>query len=32
VQWDLTSKFSAVALRDLNGNVSVEFFYKFKVQ
>jgi translocation and assembly module TamB len=32
VQWDLTPKFSAVALRDFNGNVSVEFFYKFKVR
>ncbi len=32
VQWDLTPKFSAVGLRDFNGNVSVEFFYKFKVR
>ncbi len=32
VQWDLTPKFSAVALRDLNGNVSVEFFYNFKIR
>jgi translocation and assembly module TamB len=30
VQWDLSSAVSAVALRDFNGNVSVEFFYKFK--
>ncbi len=29
VQWDLTSNLSAVALRDFNGNVSVEMFYKF---
>jgi len=32
VQWDLTPRFSAVGLRDFNGNVSVEFFYKFKVR
>ena len=30
VQWDMTPKLSAVALRDFNGNVSLEFFYKFK--
>ncbi|HZQ52532.1 MAG TPA: translocation/assembly module TamB domain-containing protein [Bryobacteraceae bacterium] len=30
VEWDLTNKFSAVGLRDYNGNVSIEFFYKFK--
>jgi translocation and assembly module TamB len=30
VQLDLSSKLSAVALRDYNGNVSVEFFYKFQ--
>jgi translocation and assembly module TamB len=30
VQWDLNSAVSAVALRDFNGNVSVQFFYKFK--
>jgi translocation and assembly module TamB len=30
VQFDLTNNLSAVALRDYNGNVSVEFFYKFK--
>ncbi|MDQ2839453.1 MAG: translocation/assembly module TamB domain-containing protein [Acidobacteriota bacterium] len=29
IQWDLTDKLSAVGLRDYNGNVSVEFFYKF---
>jgi len=32
VEWDLTPRFSAVGLRDFNGNVSIEFFYKFKVQ
>jgi translocation and assembly module TamB len=32
VEWDLTPKFSAVGLRDYNGNVSVEFFYNFKVR
>ena len=32
VEWDLTPKFSVVALRDFNGNVSVEFFYKFKMR
>lgn len=30
VEWDFTSRLSAVALRDFNGNVSLEFFYKFK--
>jgi translocation and assembly module TamB len=30
VEWDLTNRFSAVGLRDYNGNVSIEFFYKFK--
>jgi translocation and assembly module TamB len=30
VEWDLTPKLSAVGLRDFNGNVSLEFFYKFK--
>jgi translocation and assembly module TamB len=30
VQWDMTPKLSAVVLRDFNGNVSLEFFYKFK--
>lgn len=32
VQWDLTPRFSAVGLRDFNGNVSIEFFYNFKVR
>jgi len=32
VQWDLTPKFSAVALHDYNGNVSLQFLYKFKVR
>jgi translocation and assembly module TamB len=32
VEWDLTSRLSAVGLRDYNGNVSIEFFYKFKVR
>lgn len=31
IQWDLGPKVSAVALRDYNGNVSVEMFYKFQV-
>lgn len=31
VQLDITPKVSAVALRDYNGNVSLEFFYKFQV-
>ena len=30
VQWDLTNNLSAVGLRDYNGNVSIEFFYKCK--
>ena len=32
VQWDLTPKFSAAGLRDYNGNVSIQFFYNFKVR
>jgi translocation and assembly module TamB len=32
VQLDLSSRLSAVALRDYNGNVSVELFYKFQVR
>jgi translocation and assembly module TamB len=32
VQWDLSSKTSAVALRDYNGNVSVQLFHKFQVR
>lgn len=30
VEWAFTQKFSAVALRDFNGNLSLEFFYQFK--
>ncbi len=30
VEWAVNPKLSAVALRDFNGNVSLEFFYKFK--
>ena len=30
VEWAFTPRFSAVAMRDFNGNVSLEFFYKFK--
>jgi translocation and assembly module TamB len=30
VEWALTPAMSAVALRDFNGNVSLEFFYQFK--
>lgn len=29
VEWDFTGKLSAVGMRDFNGNVSVQFFYKF---
>jgi translocation and assembly module TamB len=32
VEWAFTPKLSAVALRDFNGNVSLEFYYKFKVR
>ena len=32
LEWALTPKFSAVGLRDYNGNVSIQFFYKFKVR
>ncbi len=32
IQWDLGAKTSAVALRDFNGNVSVELFHKFQVR
>jgi translocation and assembly module TamB len=32
VQWDLSPKTSAVALRDYNGNVSVQLFHKFQVR
>ncbi len=30
VEWAFSPKLSAVALRDFNGNVSLEFFYRFK--
>ncbi len=29
LQWDMTNKLSLVGLRDYNGNVSIELFYKF---
>lgn len=32
LEWALTPKLSAVGLRDYNGNVSIQFFYKFKVR
>jgi len=32
VEWAFTPRFSAVALHDYNGNVNLEFFYKFKVR
>ena len=32
VEWAFTPRASAVALRDFNGNVSLEFFYKFKLR
>ena len=32
VQWDLGPKTSAVALRDYNGNVSVQLFHKFQIR
>jgi translocation and assembly module TamB len=32
VQWDFTPKFSAVALHDYNGNVSLQFLYNFKIR
>jgi translocation and assembly module TamB len=32
VEWDLSNNLSAVGLRDYNGNVSIEFFYKFTRQ
>lgn len=32
IEWAFTPKFSALALRDYNGNVSIQFFYKFKVR
>jgi translocation and assembly module TamB len=30
IEWAFTPKFSAIGMRDYNGNVSVEFFYRFK--
>ena len=32
VEWALSPKLSAVGLRDFNGNVSLQFFYKFKIR
>ncbi|MFL6416911.1 MAG: translocation/assembly module TamB domain-containing protein [Bryobacteraceae bacterium] len=32
IEWAITPKFSGVGLRDYNGNVSVQMFYKFKVR
>jgi translocation and assembly module TamB len=32
IEWAITPKFSGVGLRDFNGNVSVQMFYKFKVR
>ncbi|MBV9300862.1 MAG: translocation/assembly module TamB domain-containing protein [Acidobacteriaceae bacterium] len=32
VEWAFTPQFSGVALHDYNGNVSIQFFYKFKVR
>ena len=32
LEWALTPKLSAVGLRDYNGNVSIQVFYKFKVR
>jgi translocation and assembly module TamB len=32
VDWGITPKFSASGLRDFNGNVSITFYYKFKVR
>jgi translocation and assembly module TamB len=32
VDWGITPKFSAAGLRDFNGNVSITFYYKFKVR
>ena len=32
VEWAFTPKLSAVALRDYNGNVSLQFFYKFSMR
>ncbi len=32
VDWGITPRFSAAGLRDYNGNVSLTFYYKFKVR
>ena len=32
VDWGITPKFSASGLRDFNGNVSITFYYKFKIR
>ncbi|MBV9677931.1 MAG: translocation/assembly module TamB domain-containing protein, partial [Acidobacteriaceae bacterium] len=32
VDWGITPRFSASGLRDFNGNVSLTFYYKFKVR
>jgi translocation and assembly module TamB len=32
VEWAFTPRFSAVGLHDYNGNVSVQFFYRFKIR
>ncbi len=32
VEWAFTPRFSAVALHDYNGDVDLEFFYKFKIR
>jgi len=32
IQWDFTPKLSALGARDYNGNLSVQFLYKFKVR
>jgi len=32
IEWALSPALSAVGLRDFNGNVSVQMFYKFKVR
>jgi translocation and assembly module TamB len=32
VEWGITPRFSAAGLRDFNGNVSLTFYYKFKVR
>jgi translocation and assembly module TamB len=32
IEWAITPRFSGVGLRDFNGNVSIQMFYKFKVR